>query len=193
MKFSRLLVILPLVLGACAKPLEVSHVTEISSLAGRQGVDVYAAERERGLDAPRYRGDQVVEMRTYSAKPTEYGGETVGREFSGAQCILKAANYTAKFQTPAKIRVPLYGAKTSPLDVTCEHPDHQTRNKVFAFYNKTHADRLAAGQSGGLAGLLIVAAYNGLADSGEDEYRYPLLKLPMLVNSTRKSGHNASN
>ncbi len=194
MKLFRFFLIFPLVaaLGACATPMEVSHVTEISSLAGRQGVDVYAAQRERGrTDVPRYRGDQVVEVRTYHATAEDYG-ESVGEEFAGAQCTLKASNYNAKFQTPAKVRVPLYGAKSSPLDLTCQHPDHRTRNKVFPFYNKTHSDRLAVGANGGLAGVLVVAAVNGLSDSGEDEYRYPILQLPMLLNKPKKKAQTSN-
>ena len=99
-----LLIGLAMLAAGCAKPLEVSNITEIKPHTGSKGLDVYEPKRQAGQSAvPEFAGDQLVEVRTYTYK--EDSGEV---EIAGATCSLSAADYSATMQTPAKVRVPLY-------------------------------------------------------------------------------------
>jgi len=157
-----------LLVTGCAKPLEVSSITRIKPTNGATGVDVYAEQRSRGEKVPEYAGDQLLQVRSYSVDEDGAGR----KEFAGADCTVSASNFTAVLRTPAKLRVPIYRSKSSSLSVKCSHPSHKPKLIDVAVYNKTQSDRLKAGANGGLAGVIVMAAVNGLSDAALDNYYY---------------------
>jgi hypothetical protein len=172
------LLVAAIFLAGCAKkPMEVDRITQISPANGAKGLDVYASKRKAGEAAPEMSGDQVVPVRTYIAGGGALGGR--GKEFAGANCIVKANNYEARVTTPAKIRVPIYRMNSSMLSVRCEKEGFRTKTAEFAVYNKTKNDRYAAGSRAGVAGLLVMAVVNGLSDESKHDFLYPPLNVEM--------------
>ena len=166
------LLLVMVVLGGCAAPgLEVASVTEIRSTTGSRGIDVYEPKRRTGSSVPEFAGDQLVEVRTY--KNTEQGEV----ELAGATCSLSASGFSASMQTPAKVRVPLYREHSSSLAVTCEMQGYQRRMVTVAPYDATRASRLASSGSGGLIGVVVVAAIDASADNSKNDWRYPVARV----------------
>ena len=89
------------------------------------------------------------------------------------------------------MRVPVYRAKSSTLSIKCTHENYKPKLTEIAVFNKTQADRLNAGANGGLAGVLVMAAVNGLSDSSLDNYYYPPAKVvmtPLPKDRARRGG-----
>jgi hypothetical protein len=173
------------VLAGCAAPgLEVASVTQIRSTTGSSGIDVYEPKRRVGSTVPEFAGDQLVEVRTY--KSTEEGEI----EVAGATCSLTATGFSASMRSPAKVRVPLYREKSSTLAVTCEMPGYQERMVTVAPYDATRASRLASSGSGGLIGVLVVAAVDAMADNSKNDWRYPLARVLLEPNASRKTARH---
>lgn len=170
--------------AACAAPgLEVSRVTDIRPTNKAAGVDVYAERRHKGEKVPDFTGDQLVDVRTYV---TQEDSDFAGPEMAGAKCSVKARDYAAEVVTPARIRVPLYRAQSSPLSVSCEREGHQPKSIVVEVYNKTKSERYAASAGSGLAGLLVMAAINELSDETTHEFAYPPARV--IMRPTAKGG-----
>jgi hypothetical protein len=173
------------VLGGCAAPaLEVASVTEIRSSTGSRGIDVYEPKRRVDSAVPEFAGDQLVEVRTY--KDTEEGQV----ELAGATCSLSATGFSATMRTPAKVRVPLYREKSSTLAVTCEMPGYQKRMVTVAPFDATRASRLASSGSGGLIGVVVVAAVDAMADNSKNDWRYPLARVLLEPNASGKTARH---
>lgn len=171
-----LVILLALLLTACAAPpLEVGSITSIKAPPGTTGVDIYAAKRDAGQQVPAYAGDQLVEVRTF----TESNANKLAEEFPGAACSLSADNFSADFTTPAKIRVPLYRGQSSTLSVSCKKDGFLATSEQTAVFNATQASRTQAGSGGGLIGVAFALAWNGLADSTNDDYRYSDVRITM--------------
>ena len=182
-RLSLLLVVV--VLGGCAAPgLEVASVTEIRSTTGSRGIDVYEPKRRAGSSVPELAGDQLVEVRTY--KNTDEGEV----ELAGATCSLSATGFSASMRPPAKVRVPLYRGQSTTLAVTCEMPGYQKRMVTIAPYDATRASRLASSGSGGLIGVVVVAAVDAMADNSKNDWRYPLARVLLEPNASRKTARN---
>ena len=158
------------VLGGCAKPLEVGSITEIEPRTGARGVDVHEPRRVAGSQGvPEFAGDQLLEVRTYVDKDGE------GRqEVAGADCTLSAADFNATMKSPAKVRVPLYRGQSSQLAVSCEMPGYQRKMVTVAAIDVTRSQRMASGAGGGLIGVVAVSAIDALSDNTRNEWRYPL-------------------
>ena len=172
MRIAGTLVVLVL-LGGCAKPLEVGSITEIEPRNGAKSVDVHEPKRASGAQGvPEFAGDQLLEVRTYAYK--EGTGE---QELAGADCTLSAADFNARMQTPAKVRVPLYRGQSSQLAVSCEMPGYQKRMVTVAAVNVTRDQRLSNGAGGGLIGLVAVSAIDAFSDNSKNEWRYPLARV----------------
>jgi hypothetical protein len=177
-----LLLVLVVALGGCASPgLEVASVTEVRSSTGSRGIDVYEPKRHAGSSVPEFAGDQLVEVRTY--KNTDEGQI----ELAGATCSLSATGFSASMRTPAKVRVPLYREKSSTLAVTCEMPGYQRRMVTVAPYDATRASRLGSSGSGGLIGVLVVAAIDAAADNSKNDWRYPGARVLLEPNPSGKT------
>jgi hypothetical protein len=164
-----------LAVAGCAKPLEVSSITEIQPPPGATGVDVYASRRAAGEKVPDFAGDQIVEVRTYKAND---GGGT-GDEIGGAQCKVSARDFSADATSPAKVRVPVYRAQSSPLAVKCEMPGYRPKLIEVGAYDVTNASRLQAGSGAGAVGILFMAAVNAASDQSTHDFSYPVAKLAM--------------
>jgi hypothetical protein len=164
-------------LAGCGAPgLEVARVTDIRPSNKAAGLDVYAERRRAGDKVPDFSGDQLVDVRSYREREESgYSDE----EFAGAKCAVKARDYAADVVTPARIRVPLYRQESSPLSVSCQHPDYQPRSIVLDVYNKTKQDNYAAASGNGLVGLLVMAAINEMSDEKGHTFAYPIARLVM--------------
>jgi hypothetical protein len=162
-----------LALAGCAKPLEVSSITEIKSTTGSKGIDVHEPRRANGQQGlPEFAGDQLLEVRTYT---NENGnGEA---EIADVACIVSAADFSANVVTPAKVRVPLYRAQSSTLAVSCDKPGFKKRSITVAAVDATRSGRYATGSSAGAIGLIAAVAVDGLSDNTKNEWKYPLAKV----------------
>jgi hypothetical protein len=154
--------------GCSAKHLEVSEVTAVKPTNGAAGLDVYEKRRKAGEQVPDFAGDQLVTIRTFTEKEGGFQGE----EFPGAKCKLEARDFSAEVTSPAKVRVPIYRAQSSPLSVVCEHPEYKKKTVERNVFNKTKNERLSMGSSAGLAGVLIMAVVNEASDTTNDDFLY---------------------
>lgn len=160
-------------LSGCAKPLEVSSITEIKPQTGATGLDVYAARRAKGEQVPELAGDQIVEVRTYSEADGSVGQE----EIPGAQCKLSTPSFNADFTSPAKVRVPIYRSQSSTLAVSCHKDGFTDKLEEVAVFNATKNERLSLGSNGGLIGVALALAVNGMSDASQDDFKYPLVRV----------------
>jgi hypothetical protein len=163
------------VAGCASKPLEVDRITPISAKNGSSTLDLYAKQRNAGEAVPEFAGDQIIDVRTYTA--TKNGGQ--GKEFAGAKCEVEARDFTATATSPAKVRVPNFRAESSDLSIRCEHPDYHSKLITSGVFNKTKSDRLNAGSHAGLAGLALMAVVNGVSDDSKDNYSYAPIRVVM--------------
>jgi hypothetical protein len=122
---------------------------------------------------PEFAGDQLVEVRTFQKSDQ---GEV---EMAGATCSLAAAGFSATMTSPAKVRVPLYRNQSSTLAVTCQKPGFQKGMVTVAPFDETRRSRLASSSSGGLLGVVIVAAVDAAADNSKNDWRYPVARVVM--------------
>jgi hypothetical protein len=166
---------LGLLLAGCAKPLEVSAITEIKSKTGSRGIDVHEPKRVAGQQSvPEFAGDQLLEVRSYS----DVQGEGQ-KEFPGATCTVTAADFAATATTPAKVRIPLYRGQSSQLAVACDMPGYKKRMVTVEAIDVTRNQRLASGANGGLIGLVAVAAIDSMSDNTKNEWKYPEARVVM--------------
>jgi hypothetical protein len=122
---------------------------------------------------PEFAGDQLVEVRTFQKSDQ---GEV---EMAGATCSLAATGFSATMTSPAKVRVPLYRNQSSTLAVTCQKPGFQKGMVTVAPFDETRRSRLASGSSGGLLGVVVVAAVDAAADNSKNDWRYPVARVVM--------------
>jgi hypothetical protein len=177
-----------LLLAGCAKPLEVGSITEIKPPPGTQGVDIYASRRAAGEKVPDFAGDQLMEVRTFAQ--TEGGGS--GDEFAGAQCKVSSRDFSADVTTPAKIRVPVYRAQSSPLAVQCTKDGFKPKLAEVAVFNETKAGRMQSAGNGGLIGVLMVTAINAASDETTHDFKYPVARVLMEPLSFGKTASNSA-
>jgi hypothetical protein len=160
-------------LGGCATPLAVNSVTDIRSSTGSRDIDIYEPKRRAGESVPEFAGDQLAEVRTFQKSDQ---GEV---EMAGATCSLAATGFSATMTSPAKVRVPLYRGQSSTLAVTCQKPGFQKGMVTVAPFDETRRSRLATGSSGGLLGVVVVAAVDAAADNSKNDWRYPVARVVM--------------
>jgi hypothetical protein len=170
-----------LVVGGCAKPLEVGSITEIRPSNGARGTDLYADQRAKGQQVPEFSGDQLFEVRTFA--PKEGSGSV---EFAGAACSVTGRDFAATATSPARIRVPLYRTQSSALSVTCTHPGLQQRMVVVEAVDVTRQQRYSTGAGAGVIGLVASVAVDGMSDNTKNDWKYPLAKLEMVPAEGKK-------
>jgi len=156
-------------LSACAKPMEVSSITEINPTTGAKSIDVLEPKRvARRTGVPEFAGDQIIEIRTFAYQ--QGAGE---QEIAGATCKLTASDFTAQMVTPAKVRVPLYRVQSPALAVSCEKLGYARKLITVSAYDSVRANRYGSGTGGGLLGVAVVAAIDGMSDNSKNEWKYP--------------------
>lgn len=153
--------------------MEVGSITEISPRTGAKGIDVHEPKRAQGqAGLPELAGDQIVEVRTFVRSESE--GE---KEVAGAQCNLSAADFTAHMQSPAKVRVPLYRSQSSALAVSCDLAGFARKMVTANAIDVTRQGRYASAGSGGLIGVVAVAALDAMSDNTKNDWRYPPVRV----------------
>ncbi len=179
---------LSVLMAGCAAPLAVNEVTSIvPKTKSAVGTDVYAGRRTAGEQVPEFTGEHLLEVRTYTSEPGPLGDPVRGKEIAGAKCRVETTEFHADAVTPAKVRLPLYREKSSPLSVSCAHDAHKQAMTTVAAYNASSAERrqmMSTGaSSGGLIGLAVGAVAAGVmeanADPKLDMYSYPAAHVVM--------------
>lgn len=165
-----------LVLAGCAKPLEVSSITEIKPGPGASGFDVYATRRQTGEQVPAFAGEQLVEVRTYRVTEDGAGAQ---EEFAGAACELKASNFSADVVSPAKVRVPIYRQASSVLSVACKKDGFVPKMESVSVVNVSKNERYAMAAGTGVIGLAVAMTANAVADPNTEDYKYPIARIVM--------------
>jgi opacity protein-like surface antigen len=131
------------------------------------GLDVYAGPRSRGAQVPQFRGQEIVQIRTWGA--VDGGARS---EMIGVNCILDSGVYSAAFQTPANVLVPDYGPNSPALFVRCENGNTSGSITVNAV-NKTAQERNASAAGTGLLGAIVIGAVNeSRRNNDTDDFGY---------------------
>ena len=170
-----------LLLSACGPQLmPLSDVQQLKAADGSYGQDIYGFRRAQGENVPNMRGNQVVEIRTFTAKTNDFGNEVADQEIAGAECVVIAEDSQAKIRTPGALHVPLYGYRSPDMTVQCIKPGFQDAVNAIGKYNLTQAQRSQAisnaAASGGIIGALVGVAVNvavaAANDPTDDDYNY---------------------
>ncbi len=148
--------------------MDIDSVTEIKPAEADAGFDVYAARRMRGEQVPEFAGDQLLEVRSYEDKSE--GGRV---EMAGAQCVVKASNFSADVTTPGKVRLPLYRRQSSTLSVSCSKPGYKPRMVETTPYDWTRKGRYGDAARGGVVGVAVTAAFDAMTDNSKNHWLYP--------------------
>ena len=170
-----------LLTSACGpKLLPLADVQQLQARDGSYGQDIYGFRRAAGEDVPVMRGNQVLAIRTFTAKINSFGNEVVDQEVAGAECLVRAEDSQTRIRTPGALHVPLYGFRSPDMTVQCIKPGFQDAVHAVTKFNltqqkKTRAVRNAA-RSGGLLGALVgVAISTAIAvanDPEDDDFNY---------------------
>lgn len=161
-------------LGGCAKSMDdigaPLAVTPTSPTVA--GLDVYAADRTTNSALPAYRGESVVQARTYMDPP----GSGDREEKRGRCSVTGGTQFTAEIDTPRKIIVPNDGARSLPLAAQCD-VDGRTGSGVSHVFNRTKRDIQNAGSNNGLIGLFVAAVIAEAVSDENDEFEYAPLTI----------------
>lgn len=131
--------------------------------AGAMGLDIYAGARAAGQAVPVFKGQETVEIRTFSG----------GKEVTGPVCLIDSGVYRARFSTPANVVVPDYGANSPAIFVRCEAQGLFGSTTVNA-YNHTSRQRYAPALGTGVVGAIVIGAISAASRNEQlDDYKYP--------------------
>ena len=161
--------------GCSAAPLEVGSITDIRPIPAGRNASVYQGRQWAGVTMPEATGVQVLDVRAYTMK----NGATL-TELAGATCTLDTADFSATLQTPAQVRVPLFGPKSSALVIVCEMPGYKKHSVTVAAIDLASEKRKAGEATGGLIGLISVAAVDAFADDSANVWHYPETRIMLL-------------
>lgn len=156
-------------LGACATAEITTPPVMVvpNDPAGAVGLDVYARDRARGNPVPRFRGQDMVQIRTFGDTGNGNG------EIAGAACTLDSGLYKAAFNTPANVAVPDYGPNSPALFVRCEGTNDRSGSVTVQTINQTNAGRNASAAGTGLLGAIVIGAVNASRMNPEtDDFGY---------------------
>lgn len=174
MRCLSLMAVTALLAGCQTSQLPITNVTTAtSSMAGSNGLDVYAGRRKAGEAVPDFRGDQLVEIRSFAYEKSKDSSRKKRVEFAGANCSLKGTGFQGSAITPAKVRVPIYGYASSELVIRCVADGYGPVVHTARAINKTKSDRMQSASGGGLLGVVFVAAVNAASDETKHVFLYP--------------------
>lgn len=135
--------------------------------ANASGLDVYAGQRRRGAQVPQFRGQEIVQIRTWGTANGSSRAEAIG-----VGCLLDSGIYSASFKTPANVLVPDYGPNSPAIFVRCESAIGSGSITVNAT-NKTAQERNASAAGTGLLGAIVIGAVNESRRNNEtDDFGY---------------------
>lgn len=175
------LVALAVLTTACGpKPLPLADAQQLRAADGSYGQDIYGVRRAAGEAVPSMRGNQVIQVRTYTVKTNDFGNEVADQEIAGAECLAKAEDSSVIVRTPGALTVPLYGMRSPDMTIKCIKPGFQDAIAVVEKFNLTQARKnqavANAAASTGLIGLVVgvaVSAAIAVANDPEnDEFNY---------------------
>ncbi|MCB5205507.1 hypothetical protein LH464_23985 [Neorhizobium sp. T786] len=122
----------------------------------------------------------MITVRTYEHARKTGGGSSSKIEIEGIDCVLESEGYSAAVKTPAEVRVPDYGYASRPITARCTAPGYKSAVTSSSPFNKTAEQRLSSGgQSGGLAGVLVVALINAASDEKKHDFAYHPITVTM--------------
>lgn len=148
------LVLSTLILGAACTPL-----IDVTS----QPVDVNFTP---AANQPALRGYDTTYVRSYIAGPDNSKTET-----AGVACTFSGSGFNGSVTTPGIVNLPAFGTGTRPVAFTCSDGNTTIVSQAVP-YNVTSNERMAAGASGGLIGVLIMAGVDAARDSTADTWGY---------------------
>lgn len=109
----------------------------------------------------------VLASRTYA-----YAPDRKRTEKKGVPCTIKGNGFRVSYNTPANVRLPVYGVKTSELSMTCQY-EGSARFEALSVRNLT-AERIAdSGAAGGLVGAIVaISISSARGNQPDDDYTY---------------------
>lgn len=154
-------VVASLALGACATtsqlttpPLDVSFESDETRADVREFV--------------------VLTSRTYL-----YDANRTREEVQGVPCVIQGHGFQLAYTTPANVRLPTFGIRSSELSMTCTW-EEQPRYQPLHVRNLTQESIQSSGTSGGLLGVVLTAGIAAVRGNQEDDsysYRTPNMDL----------------
>ena len=151
------LLALPLfvLIAGCAERMEITSAP----------VDV---SRTSSFQSENYVGNHPVEVRSFAVSEA-VNGKSETTEFSGANCKIQGAGYTAKFSTPAIVNFPDHGYMSQAVTGSCQVKS-AVRPIVAKPYNVTVANiKSNTGAGGGILGMVVAGVANSIAIAANDE------------------------
>lgn len=111
---------------------------------------------------------QIQKYVTIPVWSVRYDG-TKEQRVEGVPCRIVGQGFSADFQTPANLNMPVLGANTSDASVTCTYEGQQV-TRILKPHNQTEERATQVGYlAGGLVGALVVAAANESRDTGAND------------------------
>jgi hypothetical protein len=167
-------------LAACqtAKPIAMSVNYQPTNPTAAHG-DVLAEARAQGQNIPKLRGTEFITVRSYRYTLHKDSGTGIKEEMTGADCTLESDGYSAKFRTPAQVKVPNYGYASRPVSVRCNAPGYKTGFANAGAENETRKAIYRAGASNGLVGFVTASIIDAANDEDNDDFKYPLVSVIM--------------
>ncbi|MEM9107254.1 MAG: hypothetical protein AAGC96_16505 [Pseudomonadota bacterium] len=159
-----------ILLSACATPPPTTPPVEASFTSASAQADVQKFV--------------VLASRTYA-----YGPDRKRTEKKGVPCTIKGKGFQVRYNSPANVRLPVYGLNTSELSMTCQY-EGSTRFEALSVRNLT-AERIAdSGSAGGLVGAIVaISISSARGNQPDDDYTYetPDMDLNRKPSSTPSS------
>jgi len=112
------------------------------------------------------RGYDATFVRSYIEKENQSKTET-----TGVACDFQGSGFNGAVQTPGIVNLPAFGAGSRPVTFTCTNGD-ETVVKQAIPYNVTSEERISAGASGGLLGVIVMAGVDAARDKSADTWGY---------------------
>lgn len=145
------------------------------TVAGAEGIDIYAGARANGRSAPRFRGQETVTVR--AVRRFAEGGA----EVAGPRCTLDSGVFEARFTTPARVVVPDYGPDSPDLFVRCTAGDLSGTASAEVFNATVQArGRSSVGFSTGTnrsSSIGVRLLFGPRVDPDRDDFEYPDMRV----------------
>lgn len=112
------------------------------------------------------RGYDATFVRSYNEREGQSKTET-----TGVACDFQGSGFNGAVQTPGIVNLPSFGAGSRPVTFTCTNGEETVVKQALA-YNVTSEERIAAGASGGLLGVIVMAGVDAARDKSADTWGY---------------------